>query len=123
MEKGEIDRALFDFDHAIELDPMDADARVGRGRAYYRKKDYAAALTDYDAATRLVPNNPEALAERGDANERAGLYDRAAEDYGRLIEIEPGNAKARFALRPRRAARRGALSRSAPATLALATYR
>jgi regulator of sirC expression with transglutaminase-like and TPR domain len=40
MEKGEIDRALFDFDHAIELDPMDADAHVGRGRAYYQKKDY-----------------------------------------------------------------------------------
>jgi tetratricopeptide (TPR) repeat protein len=42
-------------DHAIELDPMDADAHVGRGRAFYLKKDYAAALTDYDAALRLFP--------------------------------------------------------------------
>src|SRR5260370_15735183 len=83
---GEIDRALADYDRAIELDPMDADAHVGRGRAHYQKKDYAA-IADYDTALRLVPADVEALAERGDAHERAGLYDRAAEDYSRLLVI------------------------------------
>src|SRR5882672_6041521 len=69
-------RALADYDRAIELDPTDADAHVGRGRAHYQKKDYAAAIADYDAALRLAPGDVEALAERGDAHERAGLYDR-----------------------------------------------
>src|SRR5215813_6983891 len=41
---GEIDRALADYDRAIELDPMDVDAHVGRGRAHYQRKDYAAAI-------------------------------------------------------------------------------
>src|SRR5260370_23518616 len=90
---GEMDRALADYDRAIELDPMDADAHVGRGRAHYQKKDYAAAIADYDAALRLAQGDVEALAERGDAHERAGLYDRAAEDYSRLIVIEPRKAK------------------------------
>src|SRR5258707_14104206 len=71
---GEIDRAIADYDRTIELDPMDADAHVGRGRARYQKKDYAAAIADYDAALRLVPDDVEALTEPGDAHERAGLY-------------------------------------------------
>jgi tetratricopeptide (TPR) repeat protein len=96
---------------------------VGRGRAYYQKKDYAAALTDYDAAIRLVPNNPRrwrsgATQMNGPAIMIAPLKITAASS-----KSSPANAKARFALRPRRAARRAALSRSAPATLALATYR
>src|SRR5260370_6319434 len=66
---GEMDRALADYDRAIELDPMDADAHVGRGRAHYQKKDYAAAIADYDAALRLAPGDVEALAERGDAHD------------------------------------------------------
>jgi hypothetical protein len=59
---------------------------VGRGRAHYQKKDYAAALTDYDAALRLVPDNLEVLAGRGNTHERAGLYDR--EDYSRSGRAE-----------------------------------
>ncbi|MFP4439637.1 MAG: tetratricopeptide repeat protein [Chloroflexaceae bacterium] len=40
-EKGEYDQAIAEFTAAIELKPDYAEAYTGRGRAYYRKKNYA----------------------------------------------------------------------------------
>src|SRR5262249_31020780 len=53
--KGDFDRAVADFNAALQLDPRDADALTDRGVAYARKRDFDRAFGDYDDAIRLNP--------------------------------------------------------------------
>ena len=52
-EKGDYDRALADFNKAIELQPDLADAYNNRGLAYHIKRDYDRAIADLDKAHRM----------------------------------------------------------------------
>jgi uncharacterized membrane protein YhaH (DUF805 family) len=63
---GRYDRAMEDFNAAIELSPKD-DFEAFNGRAYvhFRLGDLASALADYDRAIALNPENAEALFGRG----------------------------------------------------------
>ncbi|MEI6863506.1 MAG: tetratricopeptide repeat protein, partial [Candidatus Omnitrophota bacterium] len=53
--KGNFDRALSDFNKAIELYPKFADAYNARGSAYKYKGDLERALSDYNKAIELNP--------------------------------------------------------------------
>jgi tetratricopeptide (TPR) repeat protein len=64
---GDIDRAIADYDEAIQLDPNLADAFTGRGPAYRNKGDVDRAIVDYDQAIRLSPNYAMAFNNRGGA--------------------------------------------------------
>ena len=46
--KGDIDRAIEDYDKAISLDSKFAPAYAGRGDAYQAKGDLDRAIADYD---------------------------------------------------------------------------
>ena len=63
--KGEYDRAIADYDRAIELVPNDATAYNNRGVAYGKKGDYDRAIRDYDQAIRLKPDHANAFINRG----------------------------------------------------------
>ena len=54
--KGDYDRAIADYDRAIQLKPDYADAYVGRGVAYGEKGDYDRAIADFDRAIQLKPD-------------------------------------------------------------------
>ena len=49
-KKGDYDRAIADYNKALELDPKDATAYNNRGYAYRQKGDYDKAIADYDKA-------------------------------------------------------------------------
>ena len=51
--KGDLDRAIADFDRAIELDPHEASFFRNRGLAWSRKGNQARAGSDYDRASAL----------------------------------------------------------------------
>ena len=53
--KKEYDKAIADYDKAIELDPKNATAYTNRGNAWYAKKEYDKAIADYDKAIGLDP--------------------------------------------------------------------
>ena len=59
------DRAMEDFNAAIELDPDDPEAFNGRAYVHFRRGDLASAVADYDRAIALNPRNAEALFGRG----------------------------------------------------------
>jgi tetratricopeptide (TPR) repeat protein len=52
--EGETDRAIADFNKAIELNPNHAAAYDGRGRAYVSKGDYTNAVLDVTKAGELA---------------------------------------------------------------------
>ena len=51
--KGEYDRAIRDYDQALQLDPKLAPAYYSRGMAYADKGDYDRARSDFNKALAL----------------------------------------------------------------------
>jgi tetratricopeptide (TPR) repeat protein len=58
--KGDVDRAIGDYDTALRLDPTLADTFNARGDLYRKKGDRVHALADFGAALKLNPNHPAA---------------------------------------------------------------
>lgn len=55
--KDEYDKAIADFDHALQLNPKNAIAHACRGYAWGRKGQYNKATADFDQALRLDPKD------------------------------------------------------------------
>lgn len=62
--RGDLDRAIADYDAALKVDPKLADAHHHRGLAWRAKGDRRRALADFDAALRLRPDFDSARASR-----------------------------------------------------------
>ena len=111
LSEGNYREAIIAFTAAIEIDPKQADAYVGRGQAYVlsgeTEENLAAALADFEAAIELDGTLAEAWLGLADVYIRRGEYDRALEILqealektgndpsvaGKLAEMESGNIK------------------------------
>jgi tetratricopeptide (TPR) repeat protein len=60
--RGQIDRAIGDYDMALRLDPTLADIFNARGELWRKKGDRSRALADFGAAIKLNPSNSAARA-------------------------------------------------------------
>jgi tetratricopeptide (TPR) repeat protein len=75
---GLFNRAIDDYDHAIAINPSDADSYndrdtlASRGFTYLKLERYEAAIADYDAELRINPENPYTLFGRGIAKRMKG---------------------------------------------------
>src|SRR5262245_5115076 len=87
FRRGDLDRAIADFDAAIRLDPGKAMAYGQRGNAWRSKGDQERALADYEAAIRIDPHNPAVFRDRGILWRRHGDLDRALVDFERAIRL------------------------------------
>src|SRR5262245_45229481 len=56
-QRGELERAIAEFDQAIELNPRLADAWCNRGSAYYFNGDPDRAMADFNQAIALDPRH------------------------------------------------------------------
>jgi tetratricopeptide (TPR) repeat protein len=92
-DKGEYDRAIEDYNRAIELQPKYAEAFYSRGTSYAHKGEYDRAIQDFDQAIALKPEFAMAFYNRGSSYARKGEYDRAIQDLNQLITLEPTNAE------------------------------
>ena len=88
-EKGNYDRAIEDFNMAIELNPNYAYAYNNRGLAYRGKGDFDRAIENFNTAIDLTPNYAVAYNNRGVTYGDKGDFNRAIEDYTKAIEIKP----------------------------------
>src|SRR2546421_1594998 len=61
----EYQRAIADFDHALELDPNYAWAYGSRGQTYASLEENQRAIADFDHALELDPNYSWAYGSRG----------------------------------------------------------
>jgi tetratricopeptide (TPR) repeat protein len=62
--RGDKDKALADFDRAIELNPREALAWLVRGATWASRGDYQKALDGYSESIRIDPENPNSLHHR-----------------------------------------------------------
>ena len=93
--KGDSDRAVADFNEAVQLNPNDARAFHVRGVAYYNKSNYDRAIEDFNEAIRLnLDDVDDTFSYRGAAYCKKGDYDRAIEDFNEAIRLNPNDARA-----------------------------
>lgn len=56
VPQGRLDRAIADYDEAIQLDPKDAQAYYDRGMAWEKKRRLREALADFKMHSQLAPS-------------------------------------------------------------------
>ena len=95
-EKGEIDRATSDFDHAIsgydeviKRNPKNAVALYNRGNVYQEKGDFDRAISDYDESIKIDSKDALAFYNRGNVYQEKGEIDRAIADYNKATKLDP----------------------------------
>jgi tetratricopeptide (TPR) repeat protein len=85
----EIDRAISDFDRAIQLEPDIAFRYYNRGIAFSRKHQAHKAIDDYPRAIQLRPDLAPAYSNRAHEFELAGERDKAIADYRKALLLAP----------------------------------
>jgi len=83
------DKAISDYNKAIELNPNYAKAYNNRGVAYDDLKQYDKAISDYTKALELNPNYAEAYNNRGLVYSDLKQYGKAISDFNKVIELNP----------------------------------
>lgn len=86
---GEYDKAISDFNGAVTVDPLYAEAYDIRGSAYTKKKQYKMALADFTEALRINPSYVLSYNNRGYLYMVTGEYDKAACDFTMALNFDP----------------------------------
>jgi tetratricopeptide (TPR) repeat protein len=83
------ERAIEDYNKAIELNPKYAGAYYNRGLAYRKLKRYERAIEDYNKAIELNHDFTLAYKSRGVAYRELKQYAKEQEDYKKALELDP----------------------------------
>ncbi len=83
------DKALEQYNHALELRPDDPDVLSNRGNALDGLKRYEEALATYNRVLELRPDDPVALNSRSAALMHLQHYRDALADIDRSLELSP----------------------------------
>lgn len=92
--KGDIDKAIADFNQAIQLDANSDTTYFMRGSAYHAQGKLDLAIADYTRLIKLKPANLGAYDNRGSAYYTKGEIDRAIADVDQAIRLAPSYARA-----------------------------
>lgn len=88
-ERSQPERALTDFNRALQLEPNRAATHAQRALTYVRLRDFDRALVDYGKAIELSPQSASFHNDRGVAYLDIKDYARATSDFSRAIELDP----------------------------------
>jgi tetratricopeptide (TPR) repeat protein len=86
---GEREKALADFDKAIQLGYREAHAFSSRGLFYAATSDFEKAVADFTTAIENGGNDSVAYINRAAAYMSLGKYEEAITDYGKILESAP----------------------------------
>jgi len=87
FSKGELDKAIKDYDTAIRLDPKNSPAFSNRGTLHMAQGQPDLALADYNGALKANPQNANVYNLRGLLYSRTGHLDLAVQDYTSAIKL------------------------------------
>lgn len=94
MAMESYDKAVADYDRAIEMSPGEGAYYNSRAKAYHNKGDYEAAMKDYNKALELSKDNAKFLNNRGILYRDMKQYDKAIADHDQAIKLQPLYAEA-----------------------------
>lgn len=86
------DEALADFDMALQVEPHNLSALVGRANADYASKRLAASLHDYTRIIDAAPHSDMAYFKRGNIHLDLKEFGSAFSDYSASLKIDPDQA-------------------------------
>jgi len=92
LQTRQFEKAISDFDTALDLAPTMSWALAERGTAYRSLGRYDEALADLNRATTLNPHLASAFADRGETFRLMERNDEALVDLTHAIELYPGHA-------------------------------
>ena len=87
VRKGEHDKAISEYNKAIEISPKYASAYTYRGIAYVRKGQHDKAISDYNKAIKINPRYAEAYTNRGFAYYFKKEYGNAWNDVNTVHDL------------------------------------
>lgn len=90
---GRLDRAIYCWQRALEIEPDYPQARQRIAEAYRAQKQYEKARAFYVAELRHNPGNTDAMADLGDLLVDMDALDEAAAKFGLAAELEPRSAR------------------------------
>ncbi|MGB3340576.1 MAG: tetratricopeptide repeat protein [bacterium] len=93
-EKKQYEKAIKDFNNALDMDSEYSTAYYNRANAYDAKVDYHRAIADYSKAIGLNPKAAKAYNNRGLTYGRVDQYQRAIDDFTEAVRIDPTYALA-----------------------------
>ncbi len=91
---NDLERAIEDYTHSLELSPDYARAYASRGSAYRMLGEYEQAIQDYNRALELNPNYAWAYSGRGETYCLQREFPKALEYLNCALELEPNYARA-----------------------------
>ena len=95
MSQNNIEEAIADFNHSVELAPQYPDAYLNRGIAYETEGSWDLALADYNRVLEIDPQDPVAYNNRGNAEAGKQQWQKALDDYEKAVSITPSFSVAR----------------------------
>ena len=81
--------AAADFTRALELNPLQLAALIGRARAYTVLGKHDLAVSDWARVIVINPEQDESYRQRGASHLSAGRPHEALEDFNKAIELKP----------------------------------
>ncbi len=87
--RGELDKAISDYDQAVKLDPNYARAYSSRANMRQAAGDLSGAIKDYDRAIKLDPKYVNAYNNLGNAQMAAGDLRRAIKNFSHALQLDP----------------------------------
>jgi predicted O-linked N-acetylglucosamine transferase (SPINDLY family) len=87
-------RALEQFNRALQLKRGEAETWNNRGAIYNDLKRYPEAISDFEQALLLQPKYPEALANKGNSLALLKRYDEAFAAFDKALALKPDLAEA-----------------------------
>lgn len=96
FEMGKYERAIKEYNKAIELNPFDAHAYNGRGESRSNLDKLEEAMADFNKALKFAPDYSTSYYERGNLRLKLGEYKDAIEDYDKAILLAPNNIDAYY---------------------------
>jgi len=99
---GQLDRALWDFNHVLQIKHHDPYSYFNRGLVHLELKQFDKAVWDFNEAIQFKPLFPEAFLQRALACFQQNNYDQAEADLDAAEKMAKGSFPGQKALPPER---------------------